>query len=352
MGKILLKNLVKEWKNFTAVNNIFLEIKKSEFFVLLGPSGCGKTTTLRMIAGLEEATSGEIYIGDKLVNELTPKDRNIAMVFQNYGLYPHMNVKENIAYPLKMRKIPKAEHEQAILQAAKKVKIEELLEKKPSQLSGGQRQRVALARAIVRKPNCFLMDEPLSNLDAKLRVSTRAEIKLLQNDLKITTVYVTHDQIEAMTMADRVAIMNQGSIVQVGTPTEIYNSPENVFVAGFIGSPPMNLLKGFVQKGCFQKESFQIKNLKLPDQEIYLGFRAEDIDIIKEKSKAQCKAKIYNLELLGDSVMLDIRIGSDKIFVKKDKNFAGKIGDEVAIATPLEKCHFFDARSGVALKTK
>ena len=236
MAGIRLQGITKRWGSFVGVDNQSLKVNDKEFLVLLGPSGCGKTTAMRMIAGLEEPTESEIWIGDRMVNDELPKDRNVAMVFQNYGLYPHMSVFENIAYPLKVRKAKKSLIRGLVETAAKRVELSDFLSRRPKELSGGQRQRVALARAIVRTPSVFLMDEPLSNLDAKLRVSMRAELKHLSHELKITTVYVTHDQVEAMTLADRVAVMNDGRIRQLGTPDEIYNNPANIFVAGFIGS--------------------------------------------------------------------------------------------------------------------
>ncbi len=235
MANLELKNIWKRWGDFVAVKNFQLEIADKEFLVLLGPSGCGKTTTMRMIAGLEDPTQGEIYIGGRMVNDLEPKDRDVSMVFQNYGLYPNLNVYDNICFPLKVRKVHNAEQDQRVRKAAGMVELLDLLDRRPAELSGGQRQRVALARAIVREPNVFLMDEPLSNLDAKLRISTRAQIKNLQYELQVTTVYVTHDQTEAMTLADRVVVMNHGEIQQVGSPLEIYDRPQNTFVAGFIG---------------------------------------------------------------------------------------------------------------------
>ncbi len=256
MASVTLKGITKRWNEFVAVRDLSLLIEDQEFLVLLGPSGCGKTTTMRMIAGLEEPTLGEVFIGDRKVNDDLPKDRDVAMVFQNYGLYPHLSVYENIRYPLKVRKVPKSLHSEKVRKAAEKVQLDHLLERKPRELSGGQRQRVALARAIVRTPTVFLMDEPLSNLDAKLRVTMRAELKHLQHELKITTVYVTHDQIEAMTLADRVAVMDHGIISQLGPPEEIYNDPANLFVAGFIGSPPMNLMKGKLHDNNFQHPNF------------------------------------------------------------------------------------------------
>ena len=262
MASVTLKNITKSWGDITAVKDISLNIRDNEFLVLLGPSGCGKTTTMRMIAGLEEPSEGDIYIGEKRVNDELPKDRDVAMVFQNYGLYPHMSVYENIRYPLKVRKVPKLQHEDLVRKTAGKVEIENLLNRRPRELSGGQRQRVALARAIVRAPTVFLMDEPLSNLDAKLRVSMRAELKHLQHELKITTIYVTHDQIEAMTLAHRVAVMDNGIISQLNVPETIYNDPANLFVAGFIGSPPMNLLKGDLKEGIFKHSNFSVSGLE------------------------------------------------------------------------------------------
>ena len=247
MAEIELINVSKSWGDFNAVVNFNLLIKDKEFLVLLGPSGCGKTTTMRMIAGLEDLTDGTIKIDSKLVNDLEPKDRDISMVFQSYGLYPNMTVYENVRFPLKIRKVPKENHNDLVMKAIKMVELDDFLKRKPAELSGGQKQRVALARALVRKPNVFLMDEPLSNLDAKLRVSTRGQIKHLQNKLQITTIYVTHDQIEAMTLADRVVIMDKGIIQQIGTPKEIYDKPINTFVASFIGNPPMNLINGNIK---------------------------------------------------------------------------------------------------------
>ncbi len=249
MAEIQLRNLSKRWGSFVGVQNFDLTIADKEFLVLLGPSGCGKTTTMRMIAGLEDATEGEILVDGKKVNDLEPKDRDVAMVFQSYALYPNMNVYENIRFPLKVRGIDPKTHDEKVRRASAMVELDDFLHRKPAELSGGQRQRVALARAIVREPNVFLMDEPLSNLDAKLRVSTRAQIKNLSHELAVTTIYVTHDQIEAMTLADRVVIMKQGVVQQVGTPVEIYDTPANTFVASFIGNPAMNLLEGEVKGG-------------------------------------------------------------------------------------------------------
>ena len=261
MARLQLKNVNKRWGNFVGVENFDLDIADEEFLVLLGPSGCGKSTTMRMIAGLESVTEGEIVLGDRVVNSLPPKDRDISMVFQSYGLYPNLSVYENIRFPLRVRKVPKEQHHDMVATAIRMVELEQFQDRRPAELSGGQRQRVALGRAIVRKPTVFLMDEPLSNLDAKLRVSTRAQIKNLQSKLKTTTVYVTHDQIEAMTLADRVVVMSAGRIQQVGTPTDIYNTPQNTFVASFIGSPAMNLIEGHLSGGVFQGEGMRVEGL-------------------------------------------------------------------------------------------
>ncbi|MEC8479097.1 MAG: ABC transporter ATP-binding protein, partial [SAR324 cluster bacterium] len=277
MASVTLNEITKRWGDFTAVDQVSLEVRDQEFMVLLGPSGCGKTTTMRMVAGLEEPSEGEIFIGEKMVNDELPKDRDVAMVFQNYGLYPHMSVYENIRYPLKVRKVDKSLHAEQVHIAAEKVQLGHLLKRRPRELSGGQRQRVALARAIVRTPTVFLMDEPLSNLDAKLRVNMRAELKHLQHELKITTIYVTHDQIEAMTLADRIVIMESGLVQQVGTPDEIYNNPTNAFVAGFIGSPPMNLVTGTASNGTFEAEGIRVGSLpRKIGGKVTLGFRPED----------------------------------------------------------------------------
>lgn len=242
MASVRFDNVTKKFGEFVAVHDFNLEIRDKEFLVLLGPSGCGKTTTMRMVAGLEEATSGDIYIDADRINDVLPKYRDVAMVFQSYALYPHLSVEDNIGYPLKIRKVPPEEYKRRITEVARRVELDTMLKRLPKELSGGQRQRVALARAIVRTPRVFLMDEPLSNLDAKLRTQMRAELKHLQHELQVTTIYVTHDQIEAMTLAHRVAVMNKGVIEQLGTPREIYNDPRTLFVAGFIGSPAMNLI--------------------------------------------------------------------------------------------------------------
>jgi len=289
VASVILKNVTKRFKSMAAVDNLSIEVEDREFAVLVGPSGCGKTTALRMIAGLEDVTSGEIYIGDRLVNDVPPKDRDIAMVFQNYALYPHMNVRDNLGFGLRMRKFPRGEIDGRVQEAADILGIQELLDRKPKQLSGGQRQRVAVGRAIVRKPEVFLFDEPLSNLDAKLRVAMRAEISKLHQRLGATIIYVTHDQVEAMTMADRIFIMNTGALQQSGAPLEVYKQPANRFVAGFIGSPAMNFIEAKVvrEKDAYFIDAVGFK-MKLPEafdpkiepyagRQVIFGLRPEDI---------------------------------------------------------------------------
>ena len=344
MADLELRNIWKCWGNFVAVRDFQLEISDREFLVLLGPSGCGKTTTMRMIAGLEDPTSGEIFIGNRKVNDLEPKDRDVSMVFQNYGLYPNLNVYDNISFPLKVRKVLKAEQDQRVRKAAGMVELNDLLDRRPAELSGGQRQRVALARAIVREPNVFLMDEPLSNLDAKLRISTRAQIKNLQYELQVTTVYVTHDQTEAMTLADRVVVMNQGEIQQVGSPLEIYDQPRNTFVAGFIGSPPMNLIPGQIKDGNFVCKMNSCIRINGPEGPIVLGFRAEDAVIVSKGG--QLSGAVFAIELLGDATLITLRIGDNLVCVKMPKNFRSKIGQTLKLSLNLNACHLFKINSG------
>lgn len=348
MASISLKKVSKRWGDFVGVHEFDLDISDKEFLVLLGPSGCGKTTTMRMIAGLEEATSGEIWIGDRMVNKLEPKDRDIAMVFQSYGLYPNMTVRENIRFPLKVRKVDPATHDERVQRAVDMVELNEFTHRRPAELSGGQRQRVALARAIVREPTVFLMDEPLSNLDAKLRVSTRAQIKNLQNTLATTTIYVTHDQIEAMTLADRVVVMNAGIVQQVGTPVEIYDRPANTFVAGFIGSPAMNLLQGNLTAGTFTTSNVTISGLsERHSGPVVLGFRAEDATI--SATDAAIEAPVYSMELLGEATMVTMRIDGTLVSIKAAKEFRADIGTSVRAAIPASACHLFDTNTGERL---
>ena len=347
MAEIQLKNLSKRWGSFVGVHNFDLTIADQEFLVLLGPSGCGKTTTMRMVAGLEEITEGEILVDGKVINDLDPKDRDVAMVFQSYALYPNMNVYENIRFPLKVRKVDPATHDEKVMRAARMVELEEFLHRKPAELSGGQRQRVALARAIVREPNVFLMDEPLSNLDAKLRVSTRAQIKNLSHELKVTTIYVTHDQIEAMTLADRVVVMKAGKVQQVGTPTDIYDKPANTFVASFIGNPAMNLVEGTMKGGTFKTENTEIPGIDAPDGPVTLGFRAEDASLAD--GSGNIHATVYTLELLGDATMVTFKAGGELVSVRAPKDFRAEIGDKVEVSVPANICHVFHAESGERL---
>ncbi|MEM1986497.1 MAG: ABC transporter ATP-binding protein [Nitrososphaeria archaeon] len=361
MARVLIKNLVKRFGSTLAVNNLNLEIKDKEFVVLLGPSGCGKTTTLRCIAGLETPDSGEIYIGDTLVNDLPPKDRDIAMVFQSYALYPHMTVYDNIAFPLKIRKLPKSEIDKKVKEVAKLLQISELLDRKPKQLSGGQAQRVALGRSIVREPKVWLMDEPLSNLDAKLRLYMRAELKRLQKELAITTVYVTHDQAEAMTMGDRIAVMNKGLLQQYASPDEVFNRPANVFVAGFIGSPPTNMAPGtFVErdgKGYFDGGAIRFR---LPDaaveaikakgaNEIIFGIRPRDLVVSDKKPETEMylTAELYISEPLGDEMVLDLKM-DDQIFKAVVMSYVGEkfdIGQKLYLTFDPSKLHVFDKKT-------
>ena len=350
MVGVTLKGVSKRWGDFIGVQSVDLDIGDREFLVLLGPSGCGKTTTMRMIAGLEDPTDGAILIGGRDVTHLEPKDRDIAMVFQNYGLYPNLSVYENIRFPLKVRKVDRATHDARVRKAAGMVELDALLDRRPRELSGGQRQRVALARAIVREPAVFLMDEPLSNLDAKLRVSTRAQIKNLQHTLQTTTVYVTHDQIEAMTLADRVVVMNKGALQQIGTPLEIYERPANVFVAGFIGSPAMNLIDGDIQGGVFSAPGIQVAGLTLPARgAATLGFRAEDATICNP-ADGNLAAPVYTFELLGDATLVTVMIGSALVSVKADKSVRVQIGAPIGFRITPGICHVFDHATGQRLE--
>ncbi|MBT8460825.1 MAG: ABC transporter ATP-binding protein [Boseongicola sp.] len=346
MAEVQLRNINKRWGDFIGVDNFDLTIADREFLVLLGPSGCGKTTTMRMIAGLEDATEGDILIDGKRVNDLDPKDRDVAMVFQSYALYPNLDVYENVRFPLKVRKV-EGDHDAMVRRAAEMVELTEFLHRRPAELSGGQRQRVALARAIVRQPNVFLMDEPLSNLDAKLRVSTRAQIKNLSHELKVTTVYVTHDQIEAMTLADRVVVMSRGIVQQVGTPTDIYDKPANTFVASFIGNPAMCLMEGAMSNGVFEGKNVRIEGLPAHHSgPVTLGYRAEDAGLA---DTGAVTAPIYSLELLGDATMVTVKAGGAMISVKAHKEFRAEIGDPVTANIPAEICHLFDANTGERL---
>ena len=347
MASVSFHNVVKKFGDVTAVRDLSLDVVDKEFLVLLGPSGCGKTTTMRMVAGLEEATDGEIYIADQRVNDVLPKYRDVAMVFQSYALYPHFSVEDNIGYPLKIRKISAEERKRRVLEAARKVELEELLHRRPRELSGGQRQRVALARAIVRTPRVFLMDEPLSNLDAKLRVQMRSELKRLQRDLQVTTIYVTHDQIEAMTLADRVAVMNEGVIEQLGAPKEIYNDPQTLFVAGFIGSPPMNLVSGSVANGVFTGSDIRLEGLgSVSADDVVLGVRPEDLEVVPaDEPTANIVKPMYAFELTGESSLIAIQAGKVLFHVRADKDFEGDMDQEVGVRIGPDKVFLFDAQT-------
>jgi multiple sugar transport system ATP-binding protein len=349
MARIQLKNIVKTWGSAVGVKRMSLEIADGEFLVLLGPSGCGKTTTMRMVAGLEDPTEGEIWIGDQCVNALEPKDRDVAMVFQSYGLYPNMTVYENISFPLRIRGTPKNEIHPAVMKASGKVELDDFLQRRPKELSGGQRQRVALARAIVRQPKVFLMDEPLSNLDAKLRVSMRAHIKHLHHDLGVTTIYVTHDQVEAMTLADRVVVMSKAEIQQIGTPEQIYNDPHNLFVAGFIGAPAMNLVAGQLRNGVFesQGDGYQVRVAgfgQLTQNDIVLGIRAEDLRV-STPDQAQIKGSVFSFELLGDATTVTLKLDAQFITAKADKDFRATLDEPACFAVNAEHCYLFDGQT-------
>ncbi len=363
MAEISLKNIYKIYDgDVTAVSDFNLDIKDKEFIVFVGPSGCGKSTTLRMIAGLEDISKGELYIGDRLVNDVAPKDRDIAMVFQNYALYPHMNVYENMAFGLKLRKFKKDEIDRRVKEAAKILGLTEMLDRKPKAMSGGQRQRVALGRAIVRDPQVFLMDEPLSNLDAKLRVQMRAEITKLHQRLQSTTIYVTHDQTEAMTMATRIVIMKDGLIQQVGAPKDVYDNPENVFVGGFIGSPSMNFLNGKLVNGYFEMGDVKIKvpegKLKMlpnyANQELILGIRPEDIHdepvFLESSVETQITAKIDVAELMGAETFLYSKVNEQDFIARVDSRTDVQNGQDIKLALDMNKCHFFDPKTELRIR--
>lgn len=342
MSSVTLKNVCKKYDSKVVIDNIDLEIKDKEFIVLVGASGCGKSTILRMIAGLEEISGGDILIGGKKVNDIPPKDRDIAFVFQSYALYPHMTVRENIAFGLKMRKVDKATIEAKVKEAAEILDLTEYLDRKPKQLSGGQRQRVALGRAIVRNPKVFLMDEPLSNLDAKLRVQMRAEIKKLHEKLQTTFIYVTHDQTEALTMGDRIVVLDKGLIQQVAAPEEIYNNPSNTFVAGFVGSPQMNFINAKIEDGCIKFADFSFKMDKLPNtQSVILGIRPEKMvcgDDIK------FSAQVDMQELLGSEKIVYFNVGESKCSAKLPPD--SEIAKTINLSVKKEDLYFFDAETG------
>jgi multiple sugar transport system ATP-binding protein len=363
MARVLLKNLNKKFDDTHAVRDVNLEIRDREFVVLVGPSGCGKTTTLRMVAGLEDVTSGEISIDGRIVNDLPPMDRDIAMVFQNYALYPHMSVYDNMAFGLKMRKFARDEIEKRVRQAADILGIHALLERRPRQLSGGQRQRVALGRAIVRHPRVFLFDEPLSNLDAKLRVQMRVELKRLHERLETTAIYVTHDQVEAMTLGDRVVVMKDGLVQQVGEPLELYGRPANRFVAGFIGSPAMNFAEVTVHSRAeaLWAEAPGLR-IKVPEkkseslrahsgQRVTLGIRPEALRLANgaDPSDYAFDSTVEVVEPLGNEILLDVRAGGQLMVARVDPGTRVKVRDAVRLAVDPERLHFFDAKTEAAI---
>ena len=347
--RLQIKELNKWFGDNHVVKNLAIDVAPGEFLVLLGPSGCGKTTALRMVAGLEIADSGQILIGDAEVTEVLPKYRDVAMVFQSYALYPHKTVAENIGFPLKVRGLPQADRDQAVQDAATQVHMENLLDRYPRQLSGGQRQRVALARAIIRRPAVFLMDEPLSNLDAKLRGHMRAELKHMQHELGVTTIYVTHDQVEAMTLAHRVAVMDHGVLQQIGTPREVYDNPTNLFVAGFMGSPPMNFLHGRMERGRFASDGVSLALAGNPEsREAVLGFRPEDA-VLTDPGTGLFDATVFAAELTGDVTLVTITIGDASASVKMPKEYDVDFDSRIAVDFPPSRGFLFDAKSGERL---
>jgi multiple sugar transport system ATP-binding protein len=365
MATVTFDHVWKKYGDVVAVKDLNLDIQDEEFLVLVGPSGCGKTTALRMVAGLEDISEGSLKIGARVVNDLAPKDRDVAMVFQSYALYPHMSVYDNLAFGLKLRKLPKAEIDKRVREAAATIELTNLLDRKPKQLSGGQRQRVALGRAIVREPAVFLMDEPLSNLDAKLRVATRAEIARLHQRLRTTVIYVTHDQVEAMTMGDRIAVMNFGVLQQVGPPQELYERPVNKFVAGFIGSPAMNFINVKPERQGDGNMVLKNANLELhiPERlrsavdlgsgaELTAGIRPEHFQIIDGAVRgpgATVRATTDVVEFLGNEELLHVRVGEHDLVAIVDASHRVKPGDELDLFVPLEKVHLFDTEEGKAL---
>jgi multiple sugar transport system ATP-binding protein len=351
MASVTYDHVVKRYTaDLTVVKDFNVEIKDKEFMVLVGPSGCGKSTALRMLAGLEAISEGEIRIGDRVVNDVAAKDRDIAMVFQSYALYPHMTVYDNMAFPLQMQRMKTAEIDKRVKNAARILDLDNFLKRKPRALSGGQRQRVALGRAIVRSPQVFLLDEPLSNLDAKLRGQTRIELQKLHRDLETTFIYVTHDQVEAMTMGDRIAIMNGGILQQVGTPGEIYDHPANLFVAGFIGSPTMNFVPATVQNDSVKASGFEVRPPKpVPATKVTLGFRPEAVTDRAVEAGPSMEMKVDVVERLGSDQFLYGQVGGDQVTARVDPRMSVQSGDRVRLGLDTRGLHFFDAETERAL---
>ncbi len=361
MVRVTLDNVSKFFGKVKAVVDLNLEIRDGEFVALLGPSGCGKTTTLLMVAGIYKPTRGRILFDDEDVTDLPPKDRNIGMVFQSYALYPHMTVYDNIAFPLKLKKVPRQEIDRKVKEVAKLLQIDELLDRKPAQLSGGQRQRVALGRALVKEPDVLLLDEPLSNLDAKLRILMRAEIKRLQKELGITTIYVTHDQVEAMSMADKIAVMNKGRLQQYADPQTLYNKPANLFVAGFIGSPPMNLVEGNIveENGTYYFVSSSFK-YRLPSgvgeliasetSSVILGVRPEDIKIVLgDGDDNVISGTVYVVEPLGRDLLVNVKVGETLFKILAPADLKLEPGQSILLAPNEKRIHLFDRKTGRAV---
>lgn len=356
MAGVTVESVFKRYGAVQVVHGIDLEVAPQEFVVLVGPSGCGKSTTLRMIAGLEEISAGTVKIGGRVVNRTAPKDRDVAMVFQNYALYPHLNVAENIAFGLRIRRVPKAEVAKAIAEVAEILGLTPYLERRPSDLSGGQRQRVAMGRAIVRHPKVFLFDEPLSNLDAKLRTQMRAEIKRLHNRLGVTSVYVTHDQVEAMTLADRIVVMNDGIIEQVGAPMELFNNPVNTFVAGFLGSPPMNQLRGTMTDQGVQIGNVEMSlpehSVRQPGRDVIFGIRPEHISLEPMSGTSPLPIDLELVEPLGSEALLHARFGEDLLVFKTDTHGdVAHLSGVSEVHVPASLVKIFDGESGYALQT-
>jgi multiple sugar transport system ATP-binding protein len=339
--RIKFQHVSKTFGETTVVDDLSLEIDEGEFVVLLGPSGCGKTTTLRMLAGLETVSSGDLYIGDEHVNDVPTQQRDLAMVFQSYALYPHMTIAENIGYPLRVRKVEQNERRKQVGRVAKMLEIEALLDRKPRQLSGGERQRVALARAIIREPRAYLMDEPLSNLDARLRVQMRGELKRLQHQLGTTTIYVTHDQAEAMTLASRVAVMKKGRLQQFDTPLNIYNRPANRFVAEFVGNPSMNFLDGHIERGFFVSDSVRLP-VDRKDSPVTLGIRPEHVHVLTQPQDGAIPASVYVTELMGNETFVFVSVGSHRLIARASAEFRADVEEQVWLQIQTEKAHFFE----------